>query len=751
MSDQSKTNHDLIQELISLRKRIAELSQYESDRKQAESQREAALEALRESEYKYRSLIDNIPEIIFTIDLEGKITFVSKRAKEILGYENEEAINRNIFDFIPEEAHESTMEKLLRGMKGEKIEHVQLPVTAKSGKKLYFDFSFSRIYKEGAVVGAQGTGVDITERKRAEEVIRQSEEKYRTILETFQEGYFEVDLKGNFTFCNDSMFRITGYSKEELLGINYRVYTDEENAKKVYQTFNKVYTTGEPSKGIDWPFIKKDATKKYIESSIILQKDSSGKPTGFKGMFRDITERKQVERKLRDSEEKFRLLAESTSFAIGLHRGDNWIYANRAAEEISGYTQEELHKMHFWDFVHPDYQNMVKESAYNRQQGQVIPRAYEFKIITKNGVGKWVSLTGSPIIYEDKPTALISVEDITERKTAAESIRNSELKYRNIFENAIEGIYQSTIAGRFITANAAFARMAGYDSPEELIESIKDIGTQLYVHSEDRKRFMEIRDAKGFVDGFEVEFYKKNGSTFWVVINARTVKDEQGKILYFEGLIEDISLRKHAEKQLHQTLESLRKAVGTTIQVLVSAVESRDAYTAGHQSRSADLACAIAREMGLAPYKIEGIRMAGIIHDIGKLSIPVEILSKPSKLTNIEFSLIKEHSRRGYEMLKDVESPWPLAEIVYQHHERMNGSGYPRNLKGDEIIIESQILAVADVMEAMASHRPYRPALGIEAALEEIEKNKGILYDNVVADACLKLFREKRYQLGNPG
>ena len=213
------------------------------------------------------------------------------------------------------------------------------------------------------------------------------------------------------------------------------------------------------------------------------------------------------------------------------------------------------------------------------------------------------------------------------------------------------------------------------------------------------------------------------------------------------GVSRDITERKKAEEKLQQTLESLRKAVGTTIQVLVSAVESRDSYTAGHQSRSADLACAIATEMGLAQEKIEGIRMAGIIHDIGKLSIPAEILSKPTKLTEIEFSLIKEHSRSGYEMLKDVESPWPLAEIVYQHHERMNGSGYPRNLKGDEIIMESQILAVADVVEAMASHRPYRPTLGIEAALEEIEKNKGILYDNAVADACLKLFREKGYQL----
>jgi putative nucleotidyltransferase with HDIG domain len=173
----------------------------------------------------------------------------------------------------------------------------------------------------------------------------------------------------------------------------------------------------------------------------------------------------------------------------------------------------------------------------------------------------------------------------------------------------------------------------------------------------------------------------------------------------------------------------------------------RDPYTAGHQIRTADLASAIATEMGLPQDKIDGLRMASSIHDIGKLSIPAEILSKPTKLTDIEFSLIKEHSQSGYEMLKNVESPWPLAQIVYQHHERMNGSGYPRNLKGDEILIEARIMAVADVVEAMASHRPYRSALGIEAALEEIEKNKGILYDNDVAVACLRLFREKGYEL----
>ena len=205
--------------------------------------------------------------------------------------------------------------------------------------------------------------------------------------------------------------------------------------------------------------------------------------------------------------------------------------------------------------------------------------------------------------------------------------------------------------------------------------------------------------------------------------------------------------RREEEVKLQQALDNLRKAIGTTIQVMVSVIEMRDPYTAGHQRKSADIARAIATEMGLPHDTIEGIRMAGIIHDIGKLSIPAEILSKPSSLIQLEFSLIKEHARSGYEMLKNVESPWPLAEIVYQHHERMNGSGYPRNLKGDEILMESRILAVADVVEAMASHRPYRPTLGLEAALEEIEKNKGILYDNDVVDACLRLFREKGYQL----
>ena len=231
------------------------------------------------------------------------------------------------------------------------------------------------------------------------------------------------------------------------------------------------------------------------------------------------------------------------------------------------------------------------------------------------------------------------------------------------------------------------------------------------------------------------------------MIRGVPLLDETGEIIKWFGTCTDIDNIKLDEKRLQDTLESLKKSFGATIQVLISAVEARDPYTSGHQIRTANLALAIATEMGLPQEKIEAIRMAGPIHDIGKLSVPSEILAKPTKLSEIEFALIKEHPTAGYEILKDVESPWPLAEIVYQHHERMDGSGYPRKLKGDEILIEARIMAVADTVEAMASHRPYRPSLGIEAALNEIEKNKGKFYDADAADACLRLFLEKGYKL----
>lgn len=200
------------------------------------------------------------------------------------------------------------------------------------------------------------------------------------------------------------------------------------------------------------------------------------------------------------------------------------------------------------------------------------------------------------------------------------------------------------------------------------------------------------------------------------------------------------------DTKLQQTIDNFQKIINSIMQIMVAAVEARDPYNIGHQLRSAELAYAIAEEIGLPQEKRDGIRMAGSVHDIGKISVPLDVLAKPAKLNDLEFSLVKEHSGNGYEILKDIQLPWPLAQIVQQHHERMDGSGYPKNLKGDEILVEARILAISDVVESMVSKRPYRPALGIGEAMKEIEENKGRLYDDTAADACLKLFREKGYR-----
>lgn len=212
-------------------------------------------------------------------------------------------------------------------------------------------------------------------------------------------------------------------------------------------------------------------------------------------------------------------------------------------------------------------------------------------------------------------------------------------------------------------------------------------------------------------------------------------------------MVFDITDKKTSQEQLHKTLAKLRTALGGIITVIQEIIEKKDPYTAGHQSRVADLARSIAKNMGLSEDQIDAVRLAGIIHDIGKISIPAQILAKPGKLTESEFSFIKLHPRSGYDILKTVELPWPIADIILHHHERLDGSGYPQGLKGDEILLEARILAVADVVEAMSSHRPYRPALGIDRALEEVSSKKGTLYDPGAADACLNLFQDKGYAL----
>lgn len=244
----------------------------------------------------------------------------------------------------------------------------------------------------------------------------------------------------------------------------------------------------------------------------------------------------------------------------------------------------------------------------------------------------------------------------------------------------------------------------------------------------------------------EVPNLHKNGQTVFLETSGVPFRDGNGTLVGYRGVHRDITQRRAADQQVHETIKKLESTVESVIQAISLTVEMRDHYTAGHQRRVNQLACAIAREMDLPLERIQIIRVAGLLHDFGKIFVPTEILIKPGKLNDLEFSLIKSHPQSGYNVLKNIEFPWPIADIIVQHHERMDGSGYPSHLRGEEIGPEARILAVADVVEAMTFHRSYRPALGLDTALKEVNKNKSTLYDPKVVEACLDAFLDHSFK-----
>lgn len=330
-----------------------------------------------------------------------------------------------------------------------------------------------------------------------------------------------------------------------------------------------------------------------------------------------------------------------------------------------------------------------------------------------------------------------------ERRESAIQLRKSEEKYRTLFEDSRDAIYLNDKEGGLIDFNRSTLDLFGYSGEEMLGIDTKSV----FVNPDEYERLQDEIAQKGSVREFEVKLRKKDGTEMDCLITSTVRLARDKSIIGYQGIVRDISELASNRKQLEKTLKELRKALGGTIEAMALTVETRDPYTAGHQRRVSNLARAIATEMGVSEDQIQGIRLAGVIHDVGKISVPGEILSKPGRIGTNEFGIIKEHPQVGYNILKTVDFPWPIAQIVLQHHERMDGSGYPDGISGDNILIEARILAVADVVEAMASHRPYRPALGIDIALREISKNRVSFYDSKVVDACLRLFNEKGYRL----
>ena len=331
------------------------------------------------------------------------------------------------------------------------------------------------------------------------------------------------------------------------------------------------------------------------------------------------------------------------------------------------------------------------------------------------------------------------------RREAEAARQRSEQEFRLLVKNLPAIVFKGYLDGSIDLLDDQVEEMTGYPKKEFDSRALK--WTDLIL-DEDRPEAKQefvaaLKSCKPYLREYRIR--RQDGKPIWIQERSHIVCEEEGDITYVSGVFFDISERKQGELALKRTVEKLKKTIQATVRALTSALEMRDPYTVGHQKRVTDLACAIAKEIGFSEEKIEGMRIIGFLHDIGKIAVPTEILTKPGKIGEHEFNIIKTHAEAGYNILKEIDFPCDVAKVVVQHHERLNGSGYPKGLSGSEILIEARILAVADVVEAMSSHRPYRPGLGTEAALREITEKKGILYDPEVVDICVKLFTEKGF------
>jgi PAS domain S-box-containing protein/putative nucleotidyltransferase with HDIG domain len=324
-----------------------------------------------------------------------------------------------------------------------------------------------------------------------------------------------------------------------------------------------------------------------------------------------------------------------------------------------------------------------------------------------------------------------------------DELKRAEKQLRILVDNARDVVFQLSPKGAIEYISPKVRELYGYD-PEKIIGKLFESTTPLSELPKALKALNRILAGETVVN-LEIGQINSSGNIVFVEINgAPIIKDD--KVIAVQGVMRDITERKRSEEAVRNSAERLIKALVDTMQAMAMIVEMRDPYTAGHQRRVTQLACVIAEKMGFSPDQITGLRLAGLIHDIGKVRVPAEILTNPNVLSEAEMTIIKMHPSLGYDLLKTLALPWPVADIINQHHERLNGSGYPSGLIGDDILPEAKILAVADVVEAIASHRPYRPALGIDKALEEILKNRDILYDPEVVDFCVKIFRDKDFK-----
>ena len=486
------------------------------------TERKRAEESLQQSEEKYRALFDSSGIGMFAMDAETmRIVICNQAAARMFGFSStEEAIGVNPLDFILPEDKDKAFEITTKEMFEQDLRRThEYRVVNKDGREGWASVTGARIMHEGRSAGLVSL-TDITERKQAVEALRQSEERYRTMLEEMEDAYFEVDLGGHLTFVNNSVCRDLGYSKEELMGMSYRNFSAEDDIESVFGVFNEVYRTNMPNKGFSWKTTRKDGSHGFAETSVSPMRNNKGEIIGFSGVGRDVTERKQTEEALRQSEENYRALFDSAVTGAFVIDAETMkvVIANQAALEVFGFSSlEEVIGVDPLDFVHPDDRERVFKIITKDMFEQDLRQTNELRAITKDGKEIWISATGSRITHAGRLAGLISFTEITERKQAEEALKQSEQNYRALFDSAVIGtIVLDAKTMKVVIANQAAAKIFGFSSVEEVLE----VDPLDFIRPEDKARISELAEKALFEQDsqliYELGVVTKDGRKIWI-------------------------------------------------------------------------------------------------------------------------------------------------------------------------------------------------------------------------------------------
>ena len=689
----------------------------------------------------FRTYFEEHPEDVAECAALVKITDVNQATLDMYAAASLDDLRSGLGLVFAEETYGVFLEELAVLAEGKTTLESEATMQTLTGEKLIVFLKLAVVSgHEDTLSRVMVSITDITERKQAEEALRNSEAKLKTVFEVLPVGISILDAEGETVYANPALARILDIPRKGLLAGDYtaRSYLRPDGTAMPAEEFAsaRAVAEGRAVRDVETGVVKEDGDVAWVSVSAALVAFPDWKVVLVTA---DITDRKKAEAERVAAQRRYQELFDNVG--AGLFRTTpgpkgTFLAVNSAmVAMLEADSREQLLALHPSEIYLDESQLRIVSEAIVRKD--FIDEEVRFK--TLKGRPIWCHITSRKSIDASGQVCFDNtIEDITERKEAEDRLAAAASEWRETFDAMSDSVALLDEDGKVLRCNTATVRLVGRDFEQIIGRPCHEVFPKSETWCVGCPQLEARRSLKT-----ETMLIQQDGRWQQVTFQPRT--DAQGEFAGVIHIVSDVTALKQTEQELQSTVQHLQSIVEQVIVAIGGIVEARDPYTAGHEQRVSRLAMAIARRMGLDEGVVAGVRVAGLVHDVGKTTVPTEILTKPGLLSAVEFELIKAHSQASHDVLQGIEFRWPVAQAALQHHERLDGSGYPQGLDAGQIILEARILAVADVVEAMSSHRPYREALGVDAALEEIKKKRGTLFDPNAVDACVALFRKNGF------